>query len=92
MTLRFLELVRMHAHNASLFLGRIPHPQTGKATVNLDVARMLIDQLAAIAFKTRGNLTADEEAVLNSTLASLQMAFVEASKATPKTEPVSPNL
>lgn len=80
MTLRFIEFVRMHSQNASLFLGRIPHPQTGKPTVNLDVARMLIDHLAVIAHKTRGNLTPDEETVLNSTLSSLQMAFVEASK------------
>ena len=81
MTVRFLEFVRMHAQNASLFLGRIPHPQTGTTTVNLDVARMLIDQLAMIAHKTSGNLTSDEETVLNSTLSNLQMALVEASKA-----------
>ena len=42
---------------------------------------MLIDQLASIAHKTRGNLTPDEEAVLNSALSNLQVAFVEASKA-----------
>lgn len=81
MTLRFIEFVRMHAQNAALFLGRIPNPQTGKQTVNLDVARMLIDQLLAISSKTRGNLTPDEEAVLNNSLTSLQMAFVEASRA-----------
>ena len=80
MTVRFLEFVRMHAHNASLCLGRIPHPQTGKPAVNLDVARLLIEQLAAIAVKTRGNLTPDEESALNSTLSNLQSALVEALK------------
>jgi len=83
MTFRFLEFVRMHAHNASLFLGRIPNPQTGKPTVNLEIARMLIDQLVAIAQKTQGNLTSEEESVLKSVLANLQMAFVEASKTAP---------
>ena len=78
MTLRFIEFVRMHSQNAAFCLGRIPHPQTGKAEVNLPVARMLIDQLAAIAHKTKGNLTSDEETVINNALSSLQMAFVEA--------------
>ncbi|MEI6351796.1 MAG: DUF1844 domain-containing protein [Verrucomicrobiota bacterium] len=81
MTLRFIEFVRMHSQNAGLFLGRIPHPQTGKPQVNLEVARMLIDQLASIAHKTRGNLTPDEEAVLNGALSNLQTAFVEVSRA-----------
>ena len=86
-TLRFLEFVRMHAQNANLLLGRIPHPQTGKTIVNLDVARMLIDQLATIAFKTRGNLTPDEDQVLTSTLSNLQLAYVEAAKNAAKPSP-----
>jgi len=80
MTLRFIEFIRMHSQNASFFLGRIPHPQTGKPEVNLGLARMLIDQLAAIAHKTRGNLTADEEKVINDALSSLQLGFVEAQR------------
>jgi len=78
-TLRFIEFVRMHTHNAGLFLGRVPHPQTGKPQVNLDVARMLIEQLAAIETKTRGNLNPDEEAALTSSLAGLQADFVRLS-------------
>ena len=57
MTQRFIEFVMMQAQNAALFLGQIPNPQTGKAEVNLEVARMFIDQLAMIQEKTRGNLT-----------------------------------
>ena len=56
MAARFIEFVRMHAHNAGLCLGRVPHPRTGKPEVNLDLARVLIEQLAAIELKTRGNL------------------------------------
>ena len=80
MTQRFIEFVMMQAQNAALFLGQIPNPQTGKAEVNLEVARMFIDQLAMIQEKTRGNLTSDESTVLKNALASLQMAFVEASQ------------
>jgi Domain of unknown function (DUF1844) len=82
MTQRFIEFVMMQAQNAALFLGQIPNPQTGKAEVNLEVARMFIDQLAMIEEKTRGNLTKDETTVLRNALSSLQMAFVEASQNT----------
>ncbi len=80
MTQRFIEFVMMQAQNAALFLGQIPNPQTGQAEVNLEVARMFIDQLVMIQEKTRGNLTTDESTVLRNALASLQMAFVEASQ------------
>ena len=80
MTQRFIEFVMMQAQNAALFLGQIPNPQTGQGEVNLEVARMFIDQLAMIQEKTRGNLSSEEQAVLRNTLANLQMAFVEASQ------------
>ena len=94
MTQRFIEFVMMQAQNAALFLGQIPNPQTGQAEVNLEVARMFIDQLVMIQEKTRGNLANDESTVLRNALSSLQMAFVEASQgdhssgeATPSPEP-----
>jgi hypothetical protein len=78
---RFIEFVIMHAQNAALFLGQIPNPKSGEAEVNLDLARMFIDQLAMIQEKTRGNLTNEESKVLSNALSNLQMAFVEASGA-----------
>jgi hypothetical protein len=69
----------MHAQNAALFLGQIPNPKSGEPEVNLDLARMFIDQLAMIQEKTRGNLTNEEATVLGNTLSNLQMAYVEAS-------------
>jgi hypothetical protein len=77
---RFVEFVMMQAQNAALFLGQIPNPQTGKGEVNLELAKMFIDQLGMIQEKTRGNLTSEEGAVLRNTLSNLQMAFVEVSK------------
>ena len=79
---RFIEFVMMQAQNAALFLGQIPNPQTGKGEVNLELAKMFIDQLGMIQEKTRGNLTNEEGAVLRNTLSNLQMAFVEVSKET----------
>src|SRR3954471_4708205 len=74
---RFIEFVMMQAQNAALFLGQIPNPQTGKGEVNLELAKMFIDQLAMIQEKTRGNLSNEESTVLRNALANLQMAYVE---------------
>ena len=79
MTQRFIEFVMMHAQNAALFLGQIPNPKSGEPEINLDLARMFIDQLEMIQEKTRGNLTNEEAMVLRNTLSNLQMAFVEVS-------------
>jgi Domain of unknown function (DUF1844). len=78
---RFIEFVMMHAQNAALFLGQIPNPKTGEGEVNLELAKMFIDQLAMIQEKTRGNLTNEETTVLRNALSNLQMAFVEVSGA-----------
>jgi Domain of unknown function (DUF1844) len=84
MTQRFIEFVVMHAQNAALFLGQIPNPRTGEPEVNLDLARMFIDQLAMIQEKTRGNLTNEEATVLRNALSNLQMAYVEIAKEQPR--------
>jgi len=81
---RFIEFVVMHAQNAAFFLGQTPNPKSGEPEVNLDLARMFIDQLAMIQEKTRGNLTNEETTVLRNTLSNLQMAYVEASGEQPK--------
>jgi Domain of unknown function (DUF1844) len=78
MTQRFIEFVMMQAQNAAFMLGQIPHPQTGKAEVNLDMAQLLIDQLVMIQEKTKGNLNSDESRILAGAVSNLQMAFVEA--------------
>ena len=89
---RFIEFVVMHAQNAALFLGQIPNPKTGQGEVNLDLARMFIDQLAMIQEKTRGNLTSEEAKVLSNALSNLQMAYVEVAREQPKgtMQPESP--
>ncbi len=81
---RFIEFVMMHAQNAALFLGQIPNPKTGEGEVNLELAKMFIDQLAMIQEKTRGNLTNEETTVLRNALSNLQMAYVEVARETPK--------
>src|SRR5260370_29430150 len=81
---RFIEFVMMHAQNAALFLGQIPNTKTGEGEVNLELAKMFIDQLAMIQEKTRGNLTNEETTVLRNALSNLQMAYVEVAREAPK--------
>jgi hypothetical protein len=81
---RFIEFVMMHAQNAALFLGQIPNPKTGEGEVNLELAKMFIDQLAMIQEKTRGNLTNEESTVLRNAISNLQMAYVEVAREAPK--------
>ena len=80
---RFIEFVMMHAQNAALFLGQIPNPKTGEGEVNLELAKMFIDQLAMVQEKTRGNLTSEEATVLRNTLSNLQMVYVEVAQKAP---------
>lgn len=80
LTQRFIEFVLMQKQTASLFMGQIAHPQTGRSEVNLDLSKMIIEQLAMVREKTRGNLTGDEQQVIDDTLRTLQLAFAEASQ------------
>jgi hypothetical protein len=91
---RFVEFVMMHAQNAALFLGQIPNPKTGQGEVNLELAKMFIDQLAMIQEKTRGNLTGEEATVLRNALSNLQMAYVEVAQQVGKggVQPTAPSM
>jgi hypothetical protein len=53
----------------------MPDPQTGRAYVNIPMARLLIDQLAVIRAKTAGNLTGEEEKIIDSALQDMEQAF-----------------
>ena len=79
MTQRFIEFVMMQSQHAALFLGQIANPQTGEASVNLEAAKMFIDQLEMIREKTRGNLTSEESKIIENALANLQLTFIEIS-------------
>jgi len=80
MTQRFIELVMMQAQQAAMFLGHVPNPQSGKPEMNLEFARMFIDQIEMLQEKTRGNLSNEETQMLASVLSDLRLAFLQASK------------
>lgn len=76
----FTDLVRMFATQALMYMGAFPDPQTGKATVALDVAKMNIDLLGVLEEKTKGNLDDDEKELLEGAAQELRGQFVEISK------------
>jgi hypothetical protein len=78
---RFNEFVLFQAQNAGLFLGQIPHPQTGEKSVNLRAAESVIDSLEMLSSKTRGNLTETETKLLTMALQNLRPLFQSAQAA-----------
>jgi uncharacterized membrane protein YukC len=54
---------------------------TGKIEKDLDGAKSTIDLLMMLRSKTEGNLSKDEGDILNSSISSLQMNYVEEIKA-----------
>ena len=87
----FHNMVMQIANTALTFLGAVPHPETGEHIQDLDMARLLIDQLAMLEVKTNGNLSAEEADLLKQALTAARMAFVEAAKGatTPELSPGS---
>ena len=78
MSMLFAEMVVQQTNMAMIFLGKAPHPQTGKTEQNLAMARLFIDQLEMLELKTKGNLSREEETLLKQSLSHLRLSFVEA--------------
>lgn len=61
-------------------LGLFEDPTTGKEEKNLEQAKYSIDLLEILKEKTKGNLTDEEEKLINTILYDLRMRYVEACK------------
>lgn len=77
----FLGLVSLLASQAFFSLGvlRSEADKDKEIEPDLPMARYHIDMLAMLEDKCKGNLTAEEQAVLTETLAQLRMVFVKLS-------------
>lgn len=65
---------------ALLFLGKIPNPMTGKYEKDIKTARYLIDTVDMLKIKTKGNLDANEEKLIENIIYDLRMAFISENK------------
>ncbi|HXG88596.1 MAG TPA: DUF1844 domain-containing protein [Vicinamibacterales bacterium] len=77
----FIAFVFSLASNAAVHFGDLPDPMSGeKREADLEAASQLIEILAMLEEKTRGNLSAEERQLLDQVLFELRMRFVEAKK------------
>ena len=67
----FRLFVQKLGYQALIALGVLDNPVTGERTANPEGARTVLDDLAMLAEKTRGNLTDEEDAHLRQVLEQL---------------------
>lgn len=81
MSLSFTAFVLSLASTAAIHFGDLPDPSTGQPSEpNLEGASQMIEILALLEEKTRGNLTAEERQLLEQGLYTLRMRFLEVQK------------
>src|SRR6185503_17954924 len=91
MSALFAGLVMQQTNLALMLLGKAPHPETQKTILDIDGAKMFIDQLEMLEVKTRGNLKVDEAKLLKQSLTALRLAFVQViDSQSPSTEAEKP--
>ncbi len=75
--LDFFNYIASLGFQAMIFLGEVPNPMTNQTEKNLKQAKFLIDTLGIIREKTVGNLSKEENELLNGSIYELQRRFVE---------------
>jgi hypothetical protein len=78
----FINFLSTLATNAAASLGAVPHPATGKRTLDLDTGKYWLDVLGMLRDKTKGNLHKEESRLLEGLLADLRMQYVQLVRAT----------
>lgn len=76
----FSSFILSLATSALIHLGEEVNPSTGERSVELPSARQVIDLIALLEEKTKGNLTPEEENLLQQILFTLRLKFVEVEK------------
>jgi hypothetical protein len=76
----FVTFVLSLYHSARVHLGDAPNPEGGATHVELPLARQTIDLIGLVQDRTRGNLTGEEERVVEQALWDLRMRYVEVAK------------
>ena len=89
-TIDFMTLVVSLSQTALVHLGEVIDPEpgvgSGERTLDLPMARQTIDLLGVLQEKTKGNLTGDEERLLDQVLYDLRLRFVEVAREAAKAE------
>jgi hypothetical protein len=64
------------ASQAAMYMGLVDDPLGPRVPVNLSAARQMLDILGMLREKTRGNLTPDENVLMERILSDLRMQYV----------------
>jgi len=72
----FINFVMSIASNAASALGMMEHPVTHQRDVDLELAKHWIDVLGMLHQKTVGNLTSQEQQIIEGLLSDLRMQYV----------------
>ena len=78
----FVNFLSTLATNAAAALGALPHPSTGKRSLDLESGKYWLDILAMLKEKTAKNLHPQEARLLDGLLGDLRMQYVQLIKAT----------
>jgi hypothetical protein len=78
----FVNFLSTLATNAAAALGAMPHPATGKRTLDLEGGKYWLDIMAMLREKTTGNLHPQESRLLEGILGDLRMQYVTLVRAT----------
>jgi len=78
----FVNFLSTLATNAAAALGAVPHPATGKRSLDLESGKYWLDVLGMMREKTKGNLHPQEARLLDGLLADLRMQYVTVVRAT----------
>lgn len=64
------------ALQASIFLGDMPNPANNQKEENMVQAKFIIDTIGMLKDKTSGNLSPEEDALLDNVLYDLRMRYI----------------
>jgi len=91
-TARFSTLMISLHSQTMILLGKLADPGSGELRRNLAAARGTIDLIETLAVKTKGNLTVDEDKMVQQMLTELRLNYVEESNKPEKVkEPEMPD-
>jgi len=83
----FANLVMFIASPAAAAMGMTEHPGLAPGEIDLPLAKHCIDLLATVGEKTRGNLSAQEQQIVDGLLAELRMQYVSLTSTRPAAPP-----
>lgn len=88
----FIGLINLIAMQAMAALGLLAGPGGERIPPNLPAAKHFVDMIQMLEDKTKGNLTPEEQKLLDQVLYEMRMRFIQMSSAAGGAPPAAPGL